>query len=312
MSNPLVSVICLCYNQASLVEDAIGSVIHQAYENIELIVIDDASTDESKFIIEKLSGIHGFKTIYNPFNQGNCRSFNIGFKHSKGKYIIDLAADDQLMSTRIADGVKTLEAKGNEYAVDFCDVELINENGKSNGTHFKRDKHGKLIENVPEGDIYTTLVERYFLSAPSMIMRRNVLEELNGYDENLSYEDFDFWVRSSRNHKYVFTNKVLVKKHIPHQSLSTIQYERKNKHCISTAKVCEKIFTLNKTHEENKSLLKRINYELKWALITENWEASLKFIELKKRLIKSHWTFALLKLIIKIKPAWYPLWKIIL
>ena len=52
---------------------------------------------------------------------------------------------------------------------------------------------------------------------------------------------------------------------------------------LSTAKVCQKAFKLNKTDHENKALLKRINYELKWALITENWQASSMFIELKKK-----------------------------
>ena len=312
LDNPLVSVICLCFSQANLVEKAIQSVLHQTYENIELIVIDDASTDKSRSIIEKLSKIHGFQTHFNSSNQGNCRSFNIGLNQSKGKYIIDLAADDQLMPLRIIKGVENLEARGEIYAVDFCDVELIDENGQSKGTHFKRDEYGKMISNIPEGDIYSTLVERYFISAPSMIMRRTVLEELHGYDESLSYEDFDFWIRSSRNYQYAFTNEVLVKKNILSKSLSSIQYKRKNRHCWSTAIVCEKVFKLNETLEENQALCKRISYELRWALITENWKASMKFLELKKKLVKFHWSYGLLKIILMIKPPWYPLWKVII
>ncbi len=312
MDKPLVSTICLCYNHGKYIEQAITSVLDQSDENVELIVIDDASTDDSQSIIEKMSEIHGFPVHFNPANLGNCRSFNIGFNLSKGKYIIDLAADDLLTPTRVKEGVRNLEAKGNTYAVDFCDVELIDENGQSKGTHFKRDDLGILIESVPEGDIYKILIEKYFLCGPGMMMRRTVLEELGGYDENLSYEDFDFWVRSARNYKYAFTDQVLVKKHILTDSLSAAQYQRKNKHCFSTALVCEKAMKLNKTKEENVSLLKRINYELKWALITENWEASEKFIGLKQKLLIHHWRIGLLKLIIKIKPPWYPLWKMIL
>jgi hypothetical protein len=164
---------------------------------------------------------------------------------------------------------------------------------------------------VPEGDIYRILVERYFFSSPSTMMRRSVLDELGGYDENLSYEDFDFWVRSSRNYNYSFTDKVLVRKKVLSNSLSSLQYQRTNRHCLSTAIVCEKILKLNKTAEEKQALLKRINYELKWALITENWEASQKFIELKKKLLKSYVSYRLLNLIVRIKPPWYPLWRII-
>lgn len=312
LDNSLVTVICLCFNQARLVEKAIQSVLDQTYRYIELIVVDDASTDESQTIIERLSKTYGFKAHFNPSNLGNCKSFNIGFNLSKGEFIIDLAADDELLPSRINEGVKNLDAKGSQYAVDFCDVELIDEKGQSKGSHFKRSKEGKLIEKVPEGDIYSTLVERYFISAPSMMMRRTVLEDLHGYDEHLSYEDFDFWVRSSRQHKYAFTNKILVKKHILSTSLSAIQYKRKNVHCLSTAMVCEKVLGLNKTAEENQALLKRINYELKWSLITENWEASANFLELKKRLLKSQWNNGLINVIIRIKPPWYPLWKLIL
>lgn len=300
-------------------KQAIASVLSQSYDHVELIVIDDASTDGSISVIEKaskihasLAGGHGFQVLFNQSNLGNCKSFNIGFNLARGKYVIDLAADDQLEPTRISEGVKNLEEKGGSFAVDFCDVELIDEYGHSKGTHFKRDEDGKLMDKVPEGDLYKTLVERYFLSAPSMMMRRSVLEELGGYDEKLSYEDFDFWVRSARNYKYAFTNQVLVKKHILSESLSSIQYHRKNKHCMSTAIVCEKAYALNKTKEENQALLKRIRYELKWALITENWEASLKLIELQKKLQKASMNFGVLKLIVKIKPRWYWFWKLIM
>lgn len=293
-------------------EQAIESVLNQTYENIELIVVDDASEDSSRQMIEKAKKIHGFQTIFNNSNQGNCRSFNNGLRKSKGKYIIDLAADDVLVPERIQIGVEELEQKGSQFGVHFCDVELINEQGKSLGTHYKRDKDGNLLENMPNGDIYLELVERYLISAPSMMMSRKVLEELNGYDEKLSYEDFDFWVRSARNYKYAFTDQVLVKKHILHNSLSSIQYQRKNKHALSTATVCEKILALNKTKEENRALLKRINYELKWALITENWKASALFIQLKEKLSSKNVRLSLEKIVLKISPPWYPLWKAIL
>ncbi len=312
MDNPLVSVICLCHNHERYVERAIASVLHQSYAPIELIVVDDASSDSSREIINKLSKIHGFLTHFTKNNTGNCKAFNQGLKLSKGKYIIDLAADDLLMSTRIHAGVESLESKGENYAVDFCDVELVNENGQDPVTHFKRNAHGILMDFVPDGDIYAALVERYFISTPSMMMRRSVLEELGGYDENLSYEDFDFWVRSARKYKYAFTNQVLVRKHILSKSLSSFQYKRKNKHSLSTAIICEKIFQMNQSTMENKALLRRIKYELKWALITENWDAAEKFMILKKKLTGKSISDRLIRQVIKMKPPWYFLWKLVL
>lgn len=309
MVKPLVSVICLCFNHNRFINQAIESVLNQTYDNIELIVVDDASQDESQNIIEKASKSHGFQTIINDKNEGNCKSFNRGFLQSKGKYLIDLAADDLLEPERIQIGVNELEAKSDVYGVHFCDVELLDETGKSLGTCYKRDAKGNLIEEVPSGDIYTDLVERYLISAPSMMMSRKVLEELNGYDEQLSYEDFDFWVRSSRNYKYAFSDKVLVKKLILKNSLSSIQYQKKNKHALSTARVCEKILEMNKYKDENQALLKRINYELKWALITENWEAAQSLIELKEKLGDKSSRLLAEKMTLSMKPQWYWIWK---
>lgn len=311
MYQPLVSVICLCYNHEKYVERAIASVFDQTYDNVELIVVDDASADGSRQRIEKLSEIHGFQTIFNNQNTGNCRSFNAAFRLSKGKYIIDLAADDVLLPERIRIGVEALEKKGADYGVHFSDIELIDSTGKILGTHFKRDPYGKLIENVAEGDLYKILLEKYYISTPTMMMGRNVLEKLHGYDENLSYEDFDFWIRSAREYKYCFTNQVLMQKQILADSQSAKQYQRKNPHCLSTAMVCEKALMLNKTREENNPLLKRINYELKWALITENWEAARLFLSVKKRIPHNAIRFGAEKMLANLRPRWYPLFKLL-
>ena len=159
-----------------------------------------------------LSNQHAFKTILTDANLGNCAAFNLGFRASGGAYLIDLAADDILLPSRVSKGVDNLESRSSDYGVEFCDVELLLESSESEGTHFKRNADGELIEKVPEGDVYKNLVERYVINTPGMMIRRQVLDDLNGYDESLSYEDFDFWVRSSRKYHYAFTNDVLVQK----------------------------------------------------------------------------------------------------
>lgn len=311
MYQPLVSVICLCYNHEKYVARAIASVFEQTYTNIELIVIDDASSDRSRKIIKKLSEIHHFKAIYNDHNLGNCKSFNAGFRLSKGKYVIDLAADDVLLPERIKIGVEQLEEKGADYGVHFSDIELLDGSGHKLGTHFKRDLSGKLLEKVAEGDLYRFLLEKYYISTPTMMMRRAVLEQLNGYDEDLSYEDFDFWIRSARHFQYCFSDRVLMQKQILTDSHSAKQKQRKNPHCLSTAIVCEKALNLNKTKEENTALLTRINYELKWALITENWEAALLFLRIKRQIPHNRFRSGVERLFTILKPRWYGLIKLL-
>jgi glycosyltransferase involved in cell wall biosynthesis len=284
MTNPLVSVIVLCYNHAPFVEEAIRSVINQSYQPVELIVIDDASKDHSREILSRLSSRFSFKTIINSSNLGNCASFNKAFRESKGAYIIDLAADDILLPERIKDGVEMLEKLPKEYGVQFCDAELIERDGSKIKTHYQRNQRGVLTEKVPEGWIFKELVERYFICTPTMMMRREVLEQLGGYDDNLTYEDFDFWVRSSRDYQYAFSDKVLVKKRTVKNSLSAKQKFPGNKHIYSTALVCKKAFELCREKEEFGALKKRIQYELKWAAATGNFKALAIFLKLFRQI----------------------------
>jgi len=309
VNQPLVSVICLCYNHKKYLERAVESVLFQSYNNIELIIVDDASSDGSQELAKQLGTKYNLRTLVLPENQGNCKAFNAGFSLSRGKYIIDLAADDVLLEDRILTGVKLLEEMDEDYGVHFCDIELINEDEQSLGTHFKRDNDGKLVEQVFDGDMYELLLEKYYIPTPTMMIKRVLLEHLGGYDEALSYEDFDFWVRSSRSFKYCFTDKVLMQKQVITNSHSSMQYRRKNPHSMSTAKICAKALKLNKTRREDRALLKRINYELRWALITENWEAAQLFLQTKESLRHGKVRALIEKALALLKPPWYLLWK---
>jgi hypothetical protein len=162
---------------------------------------------------------------------------------------------------------------------------------------------------VASGDVYEALLRCHFISAPSMMIRREVLEVLGGYDETLSYEDFDFWLRSSRLYKYVYSPKILVKKRILNHSLSSYRYQKKNSHIPSTASVCEKALKLNRSKAENAALSERCHYEIKWALATENWEAGQKLLDLINQLEKKSRKATFYKMIIKMKPPVYWLTK---
>src|ERR1700749_5034941 len=93
----LVTVICLCYNHENFVTESLFSVMNQDYAFVELIIVDDCSTDNSKNIIKKwLLDYPEVRFISNEINLGNTKSFNKALQFAKGDYIIDLAADDVL------------------------------------------------------------------------------------------------------------------------------------------------------------------------------------------------------------------------
>lgn len=258
MSPPLVTVICVCYNHARFVTEALDSVINQTYPNIELIAIDDGSTDGSGKVIKQWIANHPEATfILNAINIRYCKTFNKAWRLSKGEFVIDLSADDVLMPQRVEQGIRQFVQSGENYGVAFSDAVYMDEQGNYLGKHSEKYPH----ETIPQGDIFKELIERYFICPPTMMLRRAVLDSLQGYDEALAFEDFDLWIRASRNFKFVYSKEVLVKKRVVKNSMSARQFVRSGAQRWSTLEVCKKIKSLNRTEEENKALRKRLRYE---------------------------------------------------
>lgn len=275
-----MTVICLSFNHEEFVEEALYAVINQTYSPIELIIVDDASEDGSVALInEFVKKYPTSKFIRHERNMGNCISFNQGFKLSDGKYIIDLAADDVLMPDRIEAGVKALEEAGNDFGVQFSDAELIDDAGAPGGLHSDKYPH----DSIPQGDIYLDVINRYFICSPTMLIKREVLEHLQGYDETLAYEDFDFWVRSSRQYKYLYLPSALVKRRILHNSMKQDQFRRGSAQLKSTLEICKKIKVLNKNEVEKAALKKRLLYEIKVSLRLFDMGLVLNYLKLMIR-----------------------------
>ncbi len=256
---PLVSIICVSYNHSRFVAAALDSVAAQTFTNIELIVIDDGSTDGSGKVIKKWMVNHPEATlILNGKNLGYCETFNKAYRLSKGEFIIDLSADDVLNPDRVEKGVKLFANAGAEVGVLFSDAQYIDELGNPQKLHSEIFPH----KTIPQGDIYKEVIQRYFICSPTMMFRRSVLDALQGYDESLAFEDFDFWIRASRNFKFMYSPEVLVKKREVSTSMSRKQFERSSPQRWSTLEVCRKIKNLNNTQEENIVLKQRLIYEI--------------------------------------------------
>ena len=280
MEYPLVSVLCLCYNQADFVREAIDSVLNQTYPNVQLIVVDDASTDASVSVIEEYLKSHA-NIMFLPLSQnvGNCKAFNHAFRYAKGDFIIDLAADDVLLPERISAGVATLFQAGDSYGVNFTDAEWISADGQTLLRHSQRFPH----DTIPQGDVYKDLIQRFFICSPTMMYRTEVIRSLGGYDESLAYEDFDFWIRSSRSYFYCYTPEVLVKKRVVKKSMSERQFSYFSSQQKSTYRVCEKIMRLNRTTAEQAALSRRIRYEVRVCVRLLAFSLALQYIRLYRR-----------------------------
>lgn len=282
--SPLVSVVCLCYNHEQYVVEAIDSVLSQTYDNIELIVVDDASSDNSQQVIKThLQKFSDVKFIRLSDNVGNCKAFNIGWQASSGEYVIDLAADDILFHERVSVGVDSFNKNGQDYGVHFTDAQMINREGA-----VIRDHRTTLFfsQEVPQGIIFRVLLSKYFINPVTMMYSRALLDYLGGYDETLAYEDFDLWIRSSKNFKYCFTDQILVSKRILSRSHGGNQYRPGSKILPSTFKVCQKAYAICEDRDDFMALLTRIHYELKMSIYSLNWITALNFLKLKKKVMK--------------------------
>ena len=278
-----VSVILLCYNQGEYVEESIRSVLDQDYGDIELIVVDDASTDSSSEIIQRLSSDHDFVFIQNDKNLGNCKSFNIGFNSSKGDLIIDLAADDYFLPGKIKKQVEQFSQLDPDYGVVFSNAEMIDKDGKSLGTHFEKVKKIKKFKEMPEGFIFPELLERFIVSAATQMIKREVLEELEGFDETLSYEDFDFWIRSSKKWKYAYLHEpLMVLRKLP-TGMSAEMYGPSDPKVESTYRVVIKAAALVENERDKEALLNRIKYEMRMSFSNGNKPMLEKWFKLYQK-----------------------------
>ena len=182
MESPLVSIVCLCYNHERFVAEALESVFHQTYSNIQIIVVDDCSTDSSvpiiKEVIDKYSNKVQFLELKRNF--GNCKAFNQGMALATGDFIIDFATDDVLLPDRIEKQVSFFKRQKEDVGVVFTDAIYINENGELIRSHYDYLFNKKLIDHVPSGNVFRDVLTTYFISSPTMMVRKEVIECILG------------------------------------------------------------------------------------------------------------------------------------
>ena len=264
---PTVSVIALCHNHAPFLREALDSMLAQTYPHLEVWLVDDASTDASADILREYATRHpAWHLLLLPANVGNCRAFNTAFFQSRGELVIDFATDDVLLPTRVARQVAQFQAAAPEVGVVYSNCELIDEAGQSLGLHHRPAGPGQLKPAPASGWVFAEVLRRYFISTPTMMMRRACLQSLGGYDETLAYEDFDFWVRASRDWQFLYLNEVTTRKRKHPRSMSAQAYQRHDPYLVSTLRVCGKALALVRTPAERAALAVRLRWELRQAV----------------------------------------------
>lgn len=212
VSSPLVSVIIPAYNHEKYIEEALQSVINQTYKNIQLIVINDGSTDETGAVIANF--IKKYNNISIEYlskkNEGICRTLNKGLELAKGKYIALLASDDLYAPEKIEKQVHLMEENANIGLV-FSDHYFIRFNEITNikCTDYKRNIRECFINNIQNVNMYSRLLTENIIPALTVLIRKECLDKVGGFDNDLKTEDYDMWLRLSKEFPIAFIDEPL-------------------------------------------------------------------------------------------------------
>lgn len=192
----VVSVIIPCYNHAHFLGEAIESVINQTYPYVEIIVVDDGSTDDTAQIAKAYPNIHYVRQN----NFGLSRARNVGLSYSKGTYITFLDADDSLFHDAIDIGLRALASR-NDFALAFGLFVTVG----------SIQSMQKLSRETNYG--YKELLQRNVIGNPgSALYCRWVFTEIGGFDEaNSPAADYDLYLRVARQFPIICHHQPVVK-----------------------------------------------------------------------------------------------------
>ncbi len=196
---PKVSVIIPTYNRLPMLKEAVQSVLAQDYEDFELMVVDDGSTDGTSEVMKQYGG--RVKVIQHQENRGVSAARNRGILQAKGKYIAFLDSDDLWVKGKLKIQVAFLD-ENPHYSLCYTDEIWIRRGKRVN----PMKKHSKY-----SGWIFEKCLPLCIISPSSVMMRKTLFSTVGLFDEALPVcEDYDFWLRLSIRFPIFFINKKLI------------------------------------------------------------------------------------------------------
>ena len=199
--SPKVSIVLTSYNHANYIDKTIESVLNQTYQDYELIILDNKSTDNSMEVIKSFNDKR-IKVIENPNNIGMVMSINKGIEASSGQYIANLCADDIWKPTKLEAQMKAFELN-KSIAATFTKVEVINESGEMVDS---KHSYQRIFDKAENKDRISWL--KYFfkhgncICFPSSLVKKSVYNELGVFDSRYQIAlDIDMWMRICMNYE---------------------------------------------------------------------------------------------------------------
>ena len=215
----MISIIIATYNGEKYIEKTIKSALAQKDVDIEIIVVDDASLDNSYIILTELSKCDSrIKVLRNDINIGFCKTVNRALRECKGEYVIILDQDDLLQPDHCEKMIKEFD---NETVMVFCDSIYINGEDSVIDDHEHCVHREVTVEDLAKGN---------YVPVQGLMIAGNILKKVGGYperDEFPNYGEYDTWIRMSEYGRIIFCDSVKAF-YRRHESNMTNDFNSKN------------------------------------------------------------------------------------
>ena len=225
----MISVVIPSYNRAGVLPMAINSVLGQTYRDIELILVDDGSTDGTEDLIRSIKDGR-LRYIKLERNGGACRARNIGIDAAKGEYIAFQDSDDRWHSGKLERQLRFLQEAGVDMV--YCAMNRINVNGQS----AQKVPWENIVNEVSKSDRYKKLLEKNTMAMVGVLCKAECAREVRFDDALPRWQDWDWALRICQLYEVYYQDEVLVDSFIQSDSIS-LCYE---KHPIAFDLIFEK------------------------------------------------------------------------
>jgi len=199
---PRVTVIIPTCNRSAYLKRAIESVCAQTYTDFEIIVVDDASTDDTPEVVAQFAD-KPIKYIRHEENKGGSVARNTGIKNSQSEYIAFLDDDDEWLPNKLEVQMNVFEQSSPQVGPIYSGHSVIDRNtGKTKGI-WRAVKRGNIFEELMKGNCVST--------TSSVVVKRACLEKVGNFDSLLpSFQDYDLWIRIARHYEFEYVEDLLV------------------------------------------------------------------------------------------------------